>query len=147
MGSARHWRGRSESQRPGAVVHARGTPRGTPRGWLSPAPKRRETSNPCCAETPASLASRPACDQAYVRRPYVPVPEQRDHGLVRSGFVAVRVRRYQTQASARQQAQWWRQGPAECICTPALRHRAATEALPTQLSGPGQSTVPAAGAM
>ena len=42
MGSARHWRGQSGRQRPGAVVHARGRPRRTPRGWLSPAPKRRE---------------------------------------------------------------------------------------------------------
>ena len=95
----------------------------------------------------ASPASRPACDQAYVRRPHVPAPEQRDHELGRLGFVAAQVRRDRTQAPARQRAQWWRQGSAECICTPALRYRTATEALPTQLSGPGKSTVPAAGAM
>ena len=147
MGSASHWRGQSEGQRPGAVVHARGWPRRTPRGWLSPAPKRRETSDPCRAETPTSIASRPACDQAYVRRPRVPAPEQRDHVLGRSGFMAARVRRYRTQTPARQQAQWWRQGPAECVYTPALRYRKAAEAFPTQLSGPGKWTVPAAGAM
>ena len=147
MGSARHWRGQSEGQRPGAVVCARGRPRRTPRGWLSPVPKRRETSDPYCAKTPASLASRPACNQACARRPRVPAPEQRDHGLRRSGFVAARVRRYRTQAPTRQQAQWWRQGPAKCVYTPALWYRTVTEALPTQLSGPGKSTVPAAGAM
>ena len=125
MGSARHWRDKSEGQRPGAVVHARGRPRRTPRGWLSPAPKRRETSDSCCAETPASLASRPVYDQAYVRRPRAPAPEQRDHVLRRSGFVAPRVRRYRTQAPARQQAQWWRQGPAKGIYTPTLRYRPA----------------------
>ena len=139
--------GRSEGQRPGVAVRACGRPRRAPRGWLSPAPKRCETSDPCCAETPVSLEFRPACDQACASRPRVPATQQRDHGLRRSGLVAVRVRRYRTQAPARQQTKWWRQGPAECVYTPALRYRAATEALPTQLSGPGKSTVPAAGAM
>ena len=89
-------------QRPGAAVHARGRPCRTPRGWLSLTPKRRETSGPCCAETPALLAFRPACDQACARRPRVPAPEQRDHGLRRSGFVAARAWRYPTQAPAQQ---------------------------------------------
>ena len=61
--------------------------------------------------------------------------------------MAARVRRYRTQAPVRKKAQWWRQGSTECVCNPALRYRTATEALPTQLSGPGKPTVPAAGAM
>ena len=147
MGSARHWREQSEGQRSGAVVHARGRPHRTPRGWLSPTPKRRETLDPRCADNPASLASRPACDQAYVCPPHLQVSEQRDHGLGRSGFVAARMRCYRTQAPARQRAQWWRQGPAEYICTPACWYGTVADALPTQRSGPGKSTVPVAGAM
>ena len=72
-----------------AVANARERPRRTLLGWLSPAPKRRETLNPYCAETPASLACRPACDQVCGRRPHVPAPEQR----ITDGFGRVSWRR------------------------------------------------------